>query len=571
MLPEVRDMYLKNVVPFADEAVGDYVKHQLHKAMSYIDAVIRGAMRSAPPQLKYHGLQPLLPWEEVSIGADKTAVKTFDINTSNIRQVRLLLSYDGVEVPNAYLYIPYATSPNLMEITGTEYMVSPVLCDTVLSPTDVAVFMKSMSDKIFFRFTNRNILKNDRTILGTIIYSDELYRLTKGQSELGAIVTPIAFYLLRRYGIKETFNRILGYTPIVGFKEDLDRMRDTHNIYSSTKKKPRAMKTETYNGHNFAIAIDKHVHVDKIALTVLLTSVISTLDHLPEYADSIVESINLGDLNIEKNSWHICLARILFKDTFTLDRANIALEEHDLTLESLMDDITLSDLKLINVDVNDFYEFIEYMISQFHSLINTAKQHNDIVNKHYDVLYYLLFPLIFGIHNFVKKITRNSVQRQLPVTKVVRILNESFSKMIIFKLVTGPDGTNLNLTTAECPGDNYAVKLTQYVESQKNGQGVKRKPKNSGVKLPEEFASIEPSHVAVGTLSNIPKSVPTPVSRKNCFLNIDENGKPVIPDDINEKLTLLGVLLNGKIDPEGETGLVEHINKNSLEFDSDDE
>ena len=128
---------LYSIQPKVNEVmVNGFAVQEIPKAMAYLDRVITSSMKSAMPLFKYTGYRKLTPLEEYQSKIRNYNRGMNDISGSDVTMYELLFEYDGEKVPRKYVHIPFVRDAGIMEISGTKYAVTPVLTDTVISPSD---------------------------------------------------------------------------------------------------------------------------------------------------------------------------------------------------------------------------------------------------------------------------------------------------------------------------------------------------------------------------------------------------------------------------------------------------
>ena len=424
----LKDMMDDCVPSFNADVVNGLATKSVMMAPEYIDAIIKSSMRSATPKLEYHGWRVLTPKEEYdtlfTTGNNRI---TYDIAVSDLYKIELLFSYNGAKLPKRYLYVPFLGDGGMMHIADTLYHVVPVLSDTVVSPNEKEVFIRLLRDKLIFKRTNRNILKDGQKIAGQVI-SSTIYRTsTRGiKDDLGSIVPPIALYLLAEYGMKDAFKKYAGVEPLITYENDLSKYTKDYTIYSSTKLKPRSLKESNYIGHDVKVLVPK----DSITPFVenMVVGLIYTLDATADKANEIADVVNSGNVEEEKSYWKLLLGRIIFKNNYSADRIYADIADHFVSLRSYIDSLIMTKLAEINIHVNDFFDLLAVILGKYSEwLLNSKSYNNNIFNRYIDVLYYIMFDIILGINKTIFELTRKSAKKALNENEVTRIFNHNLS------------------------------------------------------------------------------------------------------------------------------------------------
>ncbi len=422
--------------PFNAEVVNGIATNSIKTAPDYIDAIIKSSMRSATPKLEYHGWRRLSPHEEYeSLFTTGNNRINYDIARSDLYKIELLFSYNGVKLPKRYLYLPTLEDGGIINISDTQYHIVPVLSDTVVSPNEKEVFVRLLRDKLTFKRVNRNIIKNGRTIAGDVIHATVYRTSNRGiKDSLGNIVTPIALYLFAEYGLMDAFKKYTGVMPIITYDKNVDVYKNTHDIYESTKLKPRTLKANIYVGHNVKVLIPKGT--DSPLVQNMITGLMYVFDVSHLKANEMVDVVNIQDVEKETVYWKLLLGRITFKDSYSADRTLADITDHFVSLRSYIDSLIKDKLSEIDININNFFDLISVILSRYSDwLLNSKTYSNNIFNRYVDVLYYILYDIILGVNKSIFELTRKSIKKDLNEREASRIFNSSLSSKTFYKVL----------------------------------------------------------------------------------------------------------------------------------------
>ena len=536
-------LYDKVVTKFNDDITGGFAVKELDGVLDYIDNVFKSSMKSSSPLLQYNGYERLTYMEEANLLIKKnSAPKEFDVANTDTYMVRLLVSYNGEEIPNVNIPIPFVRDGGIMDISGTPYSIVPVLTDTVISPTDKNVFVRLLCDKLIIESASRNFLKNGDIKIARIIYSNALHRVRLKGNDLGDVVNPAALYLFGKFGLVKSFEDRTGLTPVVTTNEDSIKYKETHDIYTSTKIKPRKLKADVYIPHNICICVPKSKNELSEALAF---SFLYTLDMLPNVAEGIRAVLEDNDVEKEIKYWRYIMSRLIFKDTYSPDKGVADVDNQYITLNSYIDPITMKRLSEADMEVSDIFDLISLLLINYSYWLSKGKEFsNNIFNRYIDILYYLLYDYVVGIHKVISDITRFDSSSSAPMlpNKVKRLFNAHLSPRTIYKVTTG--GINIALVHAASISDNMYMKFTSTMELQERGEGVKRGTKNQ---FPVSVRTITGHELYSSSMLYLPKPCPTGQVKVNPTARFTETGR-IDPDPALVKdLDLLDDLLKGRI------------------------
>ena len=542
----LKDVYDKHVPNFNEKIINGFSSSVVLHAAEYVDRVIQSSMRSTTSGLEYHGYRRLTPKEELeTIVSGNGMKKPYDLAGTDIYLIELLFTYNGEKLHGRYLYLPFVKEGGIMAISGTDYYICPVLTDTVISPMDNKIFVRLLRDKLTFTSVKRNFYKNDKIHIGDIIYSEELLRIRVNNNNLGKVFPPSLFYVLGKYGVMESFMTYTGTEPIFTMDDKYAKeLMKTHDVYTTTKRKPRGLKVDRYMPHNMSICVPKETN-SHIAET-FIHSMLYGFDILPELAKDFNKVINNKEVGKEIRYWRMLMSRITLKDTYSPDIGFTMINDHYKILDSYMDPMIREKLKESGMFVETIFDLLVMLNEDFNKLIADSKRYtNNIYNRYIDVLYYLLYDIIVGINKSVSEINKMSSKKHLGADKISSIMNMQLPKRRIFKISKSKE-QNITLQLVDTSVDSKYLKITSVLELQERGRGVTR---SSGNPFPENVRTLSGTDLFIGSLLFLPKKVPTPKVRINPFATYDDKTKRINPNvPTRNKLGLLDIMLAGRVD-----------------------
>jgi hypothetical protein len=179
--------------------------------MPYLDKLYRSFTEKIKVGLVYSGYTILSPWEYAAmVTKGNSNNRRYDIIETSHVYARLHVEYNGVEVPNTIISIPYIKKGGFICLSGIDYSVTPVLSDTLVSPTATGVLLSVLISKVDINNITRPFLKNNHVTLASIVYSN-IVRTTIKENTLGTgIVNPLYTYILALEGVKAHFTKVTG-------------------------------------------------------------------------------------------------------------------------------------------------------------------------------------------------------------------------------------------------------------------------------------------------------------------------------------------------------------------------
>ena len=535
---------------FNKNVVDGSVKQILQLIPEYLDKIFQSSVRSLSSKipLKYLGYRRMCPEEELNrlILSNSNKIR-YDIAVSDLYVVEYLLEYDG-QLISRPLYLPYTDKGNIIRISGTQYTLIPVLSDTVISPSHKEVFVRLLKRKIIFKRHIINFVVNGEKIPGQVIYADiiQVKNLIKDSLQ-GRVITPMSLYLLGEYGVRETMNRYAKTDKYIITTGNVDKYKNTHNIFETTNIKSGYNKEAYYEGSNIKFCLDKSVEITHF-LENFIYGFLYVFHALPEYTDDFLDVYKDKNVQDELLHWRILLGRIAYKNTFSVDRICQDMEEHFDTLQGYLDNLIKDKLTENDVHVENFFDLLAYLMENFNMwLINNKEFNSDISNRYIDVLYYILYDIIIGFNMIILSVNKRASKKQdkLSYKEVSKIVSNELKTRLIFNLVKSST-MKLCAQLTESTIDIYYPKITSLLEDQSRGTGVKRGSKTT---FPESTKQLKGHDLYIGSLLFLTKQAPSPRFRSNLYMDYNLfTGKLNIPQDIKETTQLLDDMLRGGIE-----------------------
>ena len=529
-------------------------KDILKKCPEYLDTVFRSSIKSLSPSvdLVYDGCRRMTPEEEYRANFIGTPPKAqYDIAVSDLYMVEFQFTYCQRDIIKKPVYLPYANEGNILKISDVVYAMMPVLSDTVISPSSTKVFIRLLKDKLTFESYIYNIVLNGNKEPKSLIYTTiiKTSKMTL-MDYLGKVMSSASLYLLGKYGFINTIKRYCNTDRVIVTNKNVDYLREEYDVYESTKLKPKNLKDKQYVGHDVKICIHKSINASSSPfLENFIVGAIYTLDVLPFSADDFVEAVESGNLNDEKRHWRICLGRIAYNNTFSVDRYVADSNAHFVALEGYLDSLIKEKLKENNVVVDNFFDLIYILMDKFNLwLLGSKMYNNDLSNRYIDIYYYILYDIIVGFNKVILNINKRvdkKVGGPLDLKEINRIFNNDFGVKKIFSMVKSSQISLAIQSISDYTLDIKYPKITALLEDQSCGKGVRRASK---AQFPEATKTLKAQQMALGSPLFLNKSKPSGVFKANLYMKYNEvTGRILLEQKTRAILDKLDALLKGRI------------------------
>lgn len=547
VLARVQDEHTKK---FNEKVVEGTAKRILRAAPEFIDEIITTSVSTMNRTgLEYHGWRRLTPKEEfhkMFTSADKKT--NYDMARSDLYMIELRFVYRGKPMPR-FLLLPYAGPANIMTISDTKYSIVPVLSDTVISPSYKEVFVRLLKDKLTFSRFTRNYIVDQEKVLGQIIHSNA-YRLAgrQIQNNLGTAFPPVSLYILGNSGLRAAFQKYANIDDILITTDSAEEFRKHYKIYKSSKIKPRGHKEYNYIGHDIKVMVPrtKINESNETFIDNFIFGVLYALDLFPEASMDLVALLDNHDVKNEKLFWKLILGRIIFKNGYSVEKMMSEMNDHFKSLDNYMDNLIKDKLHDVGVIADSYFDLVAVILTNYNQWLLNSKEHNsNIDNRYIDILYYMLYDIIYGFNRALFDINKKGNKRELSYKEVDTIFQNSITAKKIFGIIKSGSGMSLAVSYVESSGDNKYLKITSQLADQSQGNGVKR---GSGSQFPESTKTLRGQDLWLGSLLYLGKSAPSPRFRANLYMDYDlRTGNLKMEPKIKQKIEYLDTMLRGKL------------------------
>jgi len=529
---------------FNPQITRGFAKEVLETAIdAFLPNILQGGMRALRPNipLTFNGIKKISPVEDFNTIFKKNESVKLSLNNSDIYPVYLLFEYDGSPI-HLKIYLPYCRTGNIMKIDGTIYRIVPVLTDTVISPSDIGVFIRLLMGKNMVYGPAKNIVINGIKTHLQILQTSTVSVKAGIANNLGKVNTPLSLYLLSVYGLAGTLHRYYHIDRNNFLVSDVyPENKDDYNIYESCGSKPKELTRVDYSAHSIKICISTSVP-RTAGLDNFIAGLIYTLDVLPDAELELYKILDKGDM--ECTYWRILFGRIVYRDAYTLERIIPDTNEHFQALNSYMDAYNASKLASNGMLCENFFDLLAILLEQFSMLHLKNKEYaGNIKNRYLDILYYILYDIIIGFNRAIMSINRK-YKNKLPANKEdVRTLLAKELKPMKIEEIAKSSNPNICVGTVDYVGDCYPLKITRSVEEQNRaGAGVRRGPKMSFPLLLQQLGGKDGYF---GSLYDLSKNTPSAMLKLNPYLDINiHTGKINLTDEESKIISILDLALS---------------------------
>jgi len=548
-------MVEKNTPKFNPHIVKGLACEYVPKAEAWVHQTLLSASRSFPDGLVYHGYERCNFYEEyeetTKISGNK---RSFELAESDLYMVKYLFSFKGESLPPRYMYLPYVREAGLINLSGTLYHITGVLCDKIVSPGSESIFVRLIRDKIIFLRQGHTIVADGRRQTVNTVWSN-IYRKSKSKRNPGnskIARTLIAHYLFARFGFYEAFQQYAGFRPVSAVYDPSEpedpNVVVCRSTYYGGSSRPASYQGSLYSPTDICLKIPRQHWNDTTAA--MVAGFFYVVDNFPDRFRH--------DWLDDTFRWRVILGHIIFSGAYTEAKLNANIEEHFASLDDYMDQFVIDKLKEIGWEIHDFYGLIAKIMVDFpRLLLENPERVSNMYHKNIEILYYMLSDITHQIFTMNYQLRKQENRKPLTAKAVISTFTKSLTKRVIFKL----HSNSLVCETVSYCGDHMYPKITSRVSSQDGAAKGKRV-----VLGPNHH--LNASAITAGSVLFLSKSNPDPSSRLNPYGCFDLESGTVLPNpkyvdiiaDVQARLSQLS---------REEVEIEEVIETSALESDDD--
>jgi len=528
----------KDIVKFNRYMVEGFNYNRLKRAYEYVDEFIKySCNEKTNTHLQYLGCRKLMPKEEIKLLNNKTKDYEYDFAISDMYLVEYMFKYAHYdEILRYQLYLPYMHIGNIMTISGTKFLVMPVLADKVISIGTNGIFVnistaKHKFDRIFYSIIRNNVITRVPVVCGSF-YKNQSKKL-ENTTEAD---TTMIHYLLCVYGYTELCKKYLGFVP-KPFYGPLQEETDDVIIQSIGKPPPGYIgDKKSYIPTSICFAVPKDKMNEDVSY--LIGSLYYVIDHFSTV-------ITIDDLD-NTSMWIKLLGEIIHSGNHQLSYIMDKMIAHFKDIRSTLPPIVRDKLRSVGQTVTTTLDLIYVIFVNFNNWIMSNEVKTLYNNKTYESESYILNPITSNILKAVLDISKEELRNNkepLELKVVTKIMNSYFSKKVIYRLRKD----QLIMTSLEYSGDHIYPKNTAMVVEQEPDPIDPKKETN----IDSDKKKLHASMLTIGNILGLTKKTPTPVVRMNPYIDIDiTTGTVLPPKDGYEIIKKTERLLNNQVEEE---------------------
>lgn len=490
-------------------------------AQAYIYKAFKSVERDFPKGLRFVEGVRCTPEEEFEVQTKKRQNKagksgsrrTYDVAPSDLFMMRYQFSYNGEMLEPRHILLPYVHTGGMITISGSKWVISPVLVDRVISVGLSNVFVQLNKTRLIFKRVAH------RFLLGTVEESVQVVwsKVHQGNrtGRTSKALTTMMHYLLCKYGFSKTFASFGNCHPVV-LEQDTDMRQYPEEdwvICQSSRISLMKAGRSKYERSTLRLALRRSELSQKVIL--MLGGFFYVVDHFPLRVDS--KTLD------SKRMWTILLGELIPGESEHSGHLHDEAEKHLRSLDKYIDSWTDEKLKNIGMPVDNIYQLFSIIIGHYNEwLLGGSDKVATMYDKEFSILFYVLYNVTSAINNLyfrLKAAEEKAMNANKELTKenIEGIMFDLLKTGLIFNINKGHG----EVSTISSSGDNMAMKMTSVLVSQTNSNQAS--PNRDRASTNDPSRHLHSSIAEVGSAWNLPKSSPYGRDRVNPTVAIDSN------------------------------------------------
>lgn len=478
------------------------------------------------PGFEYVGMERCTPEEQFRHSTKKIRNRRIsDLSRSDVFMVKLTFRWQGEPIIR-YLYLPYVKDAGSITLYGSEFIIHPVLDNPDISPSHNSIFIRLLRTRIMVKSEQTAFIKDGQynacRVLSSNIHQKTVDKTTERYATLSKARPALAHYLFSKCGLVEAFKRYA--------KADVVCINEDAVVESQYSKEEwihcSPLARGYYAGVPIPILLVRRSHWNNIT-----ENLVAGFYYIHQWFKERVRADYMTGDEFEINLWRTLLGHVNFKSDAAEPKVLADTNDHMNSVDFYLDTISKENLRRSDVEVNDLYELLAYLMDNFFELTTRADD-SSMAGKRLNTLRYVCEKLISVTFKCLFEITSVMNKPRINIESFKRIFNKFLSHDIIFRI--NSDG--LIVQAANASNDNMAFNITNHIVPQ-NETTVRAK--GSKISNNDPTLRLDVSIVEFGSLVHQPKNNPTGRNRLNLWSAINRNSELIPNPQKAEKMKQL--------------------------------
>lgn len=508
----------REFTPQANHAVLNGITvEQMRYFESSIDRFWRTIDKDFPPQLRYLGYRPCSPEEEYRMEPriKKSSREEVDIAQNSIYMVNYRFGYvhesgQVEELPPVYMFLPYVSEAGTLMLSGSRWMITPMLGDVVMSFEPKRIFCQFSRAKFHINNQSSYTIYQDDQPLHVDVPWSVLYNIN---SKSVSRRISLLHYVFAKYGLRKTYQRYFPQLDVEFFDEDPGFEKYPQDQYvriTGFKGKAKPF----FGGTNIVTLLPRNQYVNAPSwFKTFLGCTYYVLDRFGPEGSKTWNARMKADPEFSENleQWRIMMGRIIWENTKNPGDILDDINKHMRSLDRYVDDIVRPRAQRIGFQGENLYDFLVMCIQNWeYWQLNWHRMGTAIYEKEINVLYQIDNGIMQEIFRFYFALENEAPKGFLTKEKAHALLKRFIKPRMIFSIRKA----HRYVYSISYSGDNKFCRITSVVAPQKGTTGGNDTVSTAGTRLHASLAEVT-------SPLNLTKQDPTGLTRLNPFVHLD--------------------------------------------------
>ena len=487
--------------------------------------------------------------------------KEHDITSSTMFLSRFTFQVGNNKIIQ-YTYLPYVKDKIFVYISGTPHTIVDVISDKCISPGMSGVFVRYLKNKMNIPFLKYSISRNKLIKEVIVPHTEPL----NPRSSNSAPKVPVLWYLLSKYGLRETIKQLHGCSIKIISSDDVDKYtsRDDVTLYSTVFGAHLTMQSVSKNRKGLRVRAAKDIRISRFTLRYRYVNDGGYKDRVPTRIHFIVKNefaTPLMDQTMASLFYVLdVMTSIEGKDLYNLDvieyiMSIIVFKEPGKTdlnsmRKRLCDKIATLDghvdqymQEILEAEFGDtlkedfsrdgFYKIMKVVYIRYKCWRESARPIvSNVIDKRFEILDYITVPLFKRLNTMNFSMSQAMVNRG--VAPDLGTIRNALTKDLTLSIMFGIRSGTPSCTRITYSGDNIFNKHTSTLHLQFNvpsstGNVKSRKSKKGGKGRADPSTLIHASHPFAGTAVGVAKSRDTGLKYHGLFSPLHPGTHTIVP------------------------------------------
>lgn len=525
-----------NTPPLNHELTHGIAASHMEQAEEYVNEMFKAIAKVFPPSLEYIGPVPFTAEQEYMALTNRKArngrkrpgkqgsMHEIDIAETHTYTVNYRMRFKGEDI-SVPVNIPIIKEGGILYISGTRYVISPVIADQVITFEQDSIFLMFPRQKLHFYREPGITYYEDETLKIVDMPWAQIHNVKPKRPPKIRAKTSMMFYLLAKYGLTNTFKRFCDCDVRYIKQADYDIGKYPTDKWvacrSAQMGKLRDYLLADYVPPDTLLLVERTKYEDPL-INNMITSMVGSYFYIVNRFHNRIYPDHVDNQRL----WRTLLGLALWGDSKTEGEIHDEIVDHLASLDEYVDERRAARFRRINltvwendevVPVTNIYQFFVSVIDRMTIwLLQAQDSINSLYDKELSVLYYVFYALQTQINNFYFAL-KPALRREQTAPDIKRMLSSTIRSNHVYVFTRKQNSAS----TVTSPNSQMAFRLTTIMVPQTSSNKEASARSGNGN---DPSRLLHSSNAVNGVFCILPKSDPSAGCRINHHAELDSRG-----------------------------------------------